>query len=110
LSRLTTHVLDTAKGCPAVGIKVTVERQTATGVFEAIGGGVTNSDGRVPELLKPEYFARGIFRIRFETSSYHDGKGFFPYVEIVFDVKNPDQHHHVPLLISPFGFSTYRGS
>ena len=113
VSPITTHILDTAKGCPAAGIPIRIEIERS-GRFELIGEGVTNSDGRVIDLLpydKP--LETGRYRMRFDTDRYFsDNKteGFYPYVEVVFDIRQADQHYHVPLLLSPFGFSTYRGS
>jgi 5-hydroxyisourate hydrolase len=110
MSPLTTHVLDTAKGCPAQGLKVILASRNVDGSFQTISEGVTNADGRITNLIEKSQFRRGTYRLTFDTGSYHAGQGFFPYVDVVFEVKNPDQHHHVPILLSPFGFSTYRGS
>ena len=110
MSPLTTHVLDTAKGCPARNIVVTVERSVKADEWQKLSQGVTNDDGRVADLLKKEQFTAGVYRLTFDTAAYHGAQGFFPYVSIIFTVKNPAQHHHVPILLSPFGYSTYRGS
>ena len=113
VSPITTHILDTAKGCPAAGVPISIEIER-NGSFTKLGEGVTNADGRVTDLLphdKPLEAAR--YRMRFDTNKYFsDNKleGFYPYVEVVFDIRHPQQHYHVPLLLSPFGFSTYRGS
>jgi 5-hydroxyisourate hydrolase len=109
MSPITTHVLDTAKGCPAKGVKVVLETKSGE-QWTKISEGATNQDGRVVDLIKKEQFVKNTYRLTFETKDYHKGEGFFPYVQIVFEVKSPDQHHHVPLLLSPFGYSTYRGS
>ena len=109
---LTTHVLDTSSGRPAAGLPITLERQTHTG-FERIGAGVTNSDGRLSEPLVQGEWAGGVYRITFDTAAYFSAQGtagFYPTVQVVFEVTDPDSHHHVPLLLSPFGYSTYRGS
>ena len=110
MSPITTHVLDTAKGCPAANISVVLEKQQSVAQWQKLASGLTNSDGRVTDLLKKEQFSKGIYRLTFDTGAYHKGEGFFPSVSIVFEVKNVEQHHHVPILLSPFGFSTYRGS
>lgn len=94
---ITTHVLDTATGKPAPGIAVVLEGPTT-------GKGITNADGRI-ELAKA---APGRYRLTFDTKSYFPN-GFYPSVTIDFEVREA-KHHHVPLLLSPFGYSTYRGS
>lgn len=110
---LTTHVLDTASGRPAAGLAISLE-QMVTGRFEAVSRGVTNSDGRLSApLIDPADWGAGVYRIRFETGSYFAARKeacFYPHVEIVFEVRQPEEHHHVPLLLSPYGYSTYRGS
>lgn len=110
MSPLTTHVLDTAKGLPAQGLGVVLEKRTGPQSYAKIADGKTNADGRVTDLLTKEQFTKGIYRLTFDTGSYHHGEGFFPEVNVVFEVKDPAKHHHVPILLSPFGFSTYRGS
>jgi len=112
MSPLTTHVLDTARGRPAAGIPVTLERATSAG-FEAIGHGVTDSDGRARELLPEGSLTAATYRIRFALDAYFEALGaraFYPYAEVVFRVDEPAVHYHIPLLLSPFGYSTYRGS
>ena len=105
MSTLSTHVLDTALGKPAAGIRVTLERSNA----ETVGTGVTDSDGRVrdfPPLRTGEY------RLRFAVAEYFATirrDTFYSDIVIAFRVAN-DEHYHVPLLLSPFGYSTYRGS
>lgn len=110
-SPLTTHVLDTARGVPAAGIAVTLARQEGGG-FVALASGTTDDDGRIRDLLTPAQFTAGVYRISFALDDYFaaQGGGFYPYAEVVFRVEHPDQHHHVPLLLSPYGYSTYRGS
>ena len=110
---LTTHVLDTAAGTPARGLPIGLEKQI-DGVFVKLGSGQTNDDGRLDApLLRPDDWGVGCYRIRFDTGTYFDRSnthGFYPYVEVVFEVRHPEEHHHVPLLLSPHGYSTYRGS
>jgi 5-hydroxyisourate hydrolase len=113
MSGITTHVLDTAKGKPGVGINIVLEKKISSG-YERIGGGRTNNDGRLPGLLDENYnLEKGIYRISFDTESYYKEQGqkcFYPEASIVFEIENPSEHFHVPLLISGYGYSTYRGS
>ena len=110
-SPITTHVLDTAGGKPAVGIPVSLHLH-ADGTWQELARGVTNEDGRITDLLRPSNLQAGKYRLTFETGRYlsQSGKSFFPEVEIIFQVHDPAQHYHVPLLLSPYGYSTYRGS
>ena len=112
MSQLTTHILDTTQGKPAPGIPVTLY-QFAEEDWIKIAEGISNTDGRVSDLLaKDVTLGLGIYKLSFETQSYFSGQAvqsFYPFVEIVFEVFNSD-HYHVPLLLNPFGYSTYRGS
>lgn len=101
MAGITTHVLDTAKGRPAAGLRVTLARRGEI-VFE----GRTDADGRLRLLEQAE---TGVYELTFATGD-HNPDGFFPHVTIAFRIDDPAQHHHVPLLLSPFGYSTYRGS
>jgi 5-hydroxyisourate hydrolase len=103
VSTLSTHVLDTAAGAPAKGIAVALESREGL----PLGEGVTDADGRVGSI-GTERLDAGDYVLRFDTGSYVDG--FYPEVVVVFTVADPDQHYHVPLLLSPYGYSTYRGS
>ena len=103
MAGITTHVLDTAAGKPAAGIRVALRRGD-----EVLFEGATDSDGRA-RVLAPERVTPATYRITFDTGSYNPD-GFFPEATIVFRIENVDQHYHVPLLLSPFGYSTYRGS
>jgi 5-hydroxyisourate hydrolase len=107
MSGITTHVLDTANGRPAAGVPITLERRNGD-AWTQIGSGVTDADGRLRTLTGPD-IDTGTYRITFDTRSYFPD-GFFPETSIVFDVRDAAQHYHVPLLLSPFGYSTYRGS
>ena len=98
---ISTHVLDTAKGRPAAGVRVTLASGERV-LFE----GVTDADGRARLLDRPE---PGTYRLTFDTGAYNP-EGFFPEATIVFRIENGEQHYHVPLLLSPFGYATYRGS
>jgi 5-hydroxyisourate hydrolase len=104
---ITTHVLDMAAGKPGAGIAVELER-VEHGQWHLVGGGITDDDGRLRTLTTPGTLATGTYRIRFQTGAY--GNPFFPVVEIQFVVGDGAQHFHVPLLLSPYGYSTYRGS
>lgn len=108
MSPITTHVLDTAKGCPAANISVTLEFSD-NGNWATIATGTTDDDGRIMDWFNHS-IKTGEYKITFTTAPYHNNKGFFPSVTINFTIDNPDQHYHVPLLLSPFSFSTYRGS
>ena len=110
MSQVTTHVLDAAFGTPAVGVGVTLDRQTLDGWTE-VGGGATDADGRIAEL-GPERVEGGVFRLTFATGDYFEATrrpSFYPEVQITFRVSGAE-HYHVPLLLSPFAYSTYRGS
>jgi 5-hydroxyisourate hydrolase len=102
---ITTHILDTGRGKPAFGVPVRLLAQTADG-WVVLGEGHTDGDGRVANLLPPSAPRAKIYRLFFDLSEY---KGFYPYVEVTFTPQD-DRHHHVPLLLSPYGYSTYRGS
>lgn len=114
MSPITTHVLDTARGCPAGGVPITLYKQGPLGDWVELAAGITDVDGRIRDWL-PEHqpVERGLYKLVFDTGSYfrhHLLNGFYPEVGVVFDLQKPDQHHHIPLLLSPFGYSTYRGS
>ncbi len=107
---ISTHVLDTSVGRPARGLLVRLELfDPATGAWREVARGVTNDDGRVKPLLDPIPSA-GVFRIVFDTGGYLGPNAFFPQVAIDFRVAAANEHYHVPLLLNPFGYSTYRGS
>ncbi|MDQ3800430.1 MAG: hydroxyisourate hydrolase [Acidobacteriota bacterium] len=114
MSAITTHILDVSAGVPARGVGVTLERRTAGGDWEIIGKGATDGDGRLRDLLDSEAVLQpGDYRLTFETGAYFAGlqiQGFYPQAAVTFTVRDAAQHYHVPLLLSPFGYSTYRGS
>jgi 5-hydroxyisourate hydrolase len=115
VSPLTTHVLDTARGRPARGVPITLEVREPDGTFREVSRAETNDDGRVapPGLLPEGALRAAVYRVTFDTGRWFAAEGlqgFYPHVEIVFEVREPSQHHHVPLLVSPYGYSTYRGS
>ena len=112
MSPITTHILDTALGNPAGGVGVRLE-VSVDGGWHLVGEGKTDSDGRNKALMEAGTLKPATYRISFDTSGYYTAlgqKSFYPEVRICFVVENTDQHYHVPLLLSPFGYSTYRGS
>jgi 5-hydroxyisourate hydrolase len=113
MSGITTHVLDTALGRPASGVPVRLEIRSGDN-WQGLGRAVTDPDGRARALLPAGGpLALGTYRVTFDTGTYFRSRGsepFFPEVSVVFEVRDPAQHYHVPLLLSPFGYSTYRGS
>lgn len=120
-SQITTHILDTARGCPAEGVHVVLYRVDPAGDTgrdagrdQVLAKASTDDDGRVGNLLDPAtVLEAGAYRLRFEVSGYFRNRGhkqFYPWVDVVFQVDGDGQHYHVPLLLSPYGYSTYRGS
>jgi hydroxyisourate hydrolase len=111
-SHVTTHVLDTARGVPAPGVGVTLARRVPDGGWEVVGGGRTDGDGRI-STLGPAELPAGRYRVTFDTGGYlaaHQLPVFYPEVCVDFELTDLSAHYHVPLLLSPFGYSTYRGS
>lgn len=114
MSTVTTHVLDTARGQPAVGVNVSLASLGKGDMWTRIGTGVTDADGRIKSFVKPgTNMEIGTYRLRFDTRAYHAAQGiqgFFPHVDVVIAISEAGRHYHVPLLLSPFAYSTYRGS
>ena len=118
MGRLTTHVLDTARGQPGAGIDVTVYRIGAEGVRTRVAGTATNADGRTERaLLEGDALVKGVYEIVFAAGTYLARSGaripdppFVGDVVLRFGVADPAQHYHVPLLVSPWSYQTYRGS
>jgi 5-hydroxyisourate hydrolase len=118
VSAISTHVLDTATGHPAAGMRVRLERVLDSG-HEEVAAAVTDANGRVAGL-GPDHISAGTYRLVFDTGGYlarQQGRtgtepdvAFFPEVTVTFAVGDGPEHYHVPLLMSPFGYSTYRGS
>ena len=111
---ITTHILDTARGRPAAGVQVLLDLRGESGDWQSISRGTTDLDGRLRSLYpdnKP--LAPGVYRLTFDTGRYFESIGasaFYPEVVVVFETAPGEKHYHVPLLLSPFGFSTYRGT
>lgn len=114
MSPITTHVLDTSVGRPGAGIPVQLERKTHSAGWQVLAEKMTDFDGRISDLLPlHDAFLPGHYRLNFETGPYFLTRNiecFFPHVTVGFVVKDPQQHYHVPLLLSPYSYSTYRGS
>jgi len=106
---LSTHILDIAAGRPGKGIVVRVEAFGGDG-WRPVGAGTTDEDGRITDLLGKESLVRGEYRLTFDVGPYLGPEAFYPEVVIVFRVDDPSEHHHVPLLLGPYGYTTYRGS
>ena len=111
MSGITSHILDTSRGVPAANIEVQLELKDGD-QWQSVGGGTTNDDGRVADLMTSAP-ATGHYRINFMVADYFAAlkqSSFYPIIRIEFSVDDPAQHYHVPLLLNPFGYSTYRGS
>ena len=111
-SPITTHILDTHLGVPASGVLIELFRKEARGELR-IAFGRTDDDGRIRDLLEEGTLEEGEYRMRFAVAEYHQKngiEGFYPEANVSFIVRNTDQHYHIPLLLSPFAYSTYRGS
>ena len=113
MSQITTHVLDTTRGLPAKDLPITLFLQTTSG-WQELANGCTNSDGRISDLLPDsKVLSAGTYRVHFATQCYFEAneeQGFYPFVDIVFTIDGSGSHYHIPLLLTAFGYSTYRGS
>jgi len=114
MARISTHVLDTARGQPAKDVPVRLERRDTSGNWRLLASARTDQDGRCAELLtEKEALTPGLYRLGFETATYFAARkidGLYPLVEITFQVRDQESHFHIPLLLSPNGYTTYRGS
>ena len=106
---ISTHVLDTVRGEPAAGIQVRLDRRDGGG-WTPVAQGRTDRDGRLREWVPGPGWRAGGYRLVFLVAPYFTGEAFFPEITIAFQISDPDRHHHVPLLLSPYGYTTYRGS
>jgi 5-hydroxyisourate hydrolase len=111
---ISTHVLDTSIGKPAQGVLIKLERNMPGAGWTTLAEAVTDSSGRVSQLLPPnDHLHLGAYRLRFDVEAYfadYQKETFFPEVSIQFEIREDASHYHVPLLLSPYGYSTYRGS
>src|SRR5438477_12553734 len=114
MSAITAHVLDISRGHPAMGLAVILHVQSGPEDWLELGRAQTDNDGRVKNLLAPGVaIHKGTYRLTFETGAYFQAafaETFFPRVEVLFNVTDPAPHYHVPLLVTPFGYTTYRGT
>jgi 5-hydroxyisourate hydrolase len=118
MTRLSTHVLDTANGCPANGVRIDLHRSRADGGLDLIKSAVTNADGRTDApLLTGDSYKPGTYMLTFHIGDYFRSRGtklsepaFLDVIPIRFSIADPEGHYHVPLLVSPWAYSTYRGS
>jgi 5-hydroxyisourate hydrolase len=112
VSPITTHVLDISIGRPAEGVPITLDARDGS-AWRRIGEGKTDADGRLKTLLPPGTLRAGVYRITFDIGAYfgtRNVESFYPEAAIAFSIVDASQHYHVPLLLSPYGYSTYRGS
>jgi 5-hydroxyisourate hydrolase len=112
MNTLSTHVLDTSLGRPASGVRVRLER-VDVGDQTTVGAGTTDANGRLSDLAGPSSLAAATYRLRFDVAEYFARTGraaLFPEVAVTFVVAPGDEHYHIPVLLSPFGYTTYRGS
>ena len=108
---ISTHVLDISIGKPAANIPVSLDFQEAAESWTRIFSGHTNLDGRISEMAsKQALLVSGIYRLTFLVKDYFSDEGFYPSIQVTFNIKDSPSHYHVPILISPYGYSTYRGS
>lgn len=123
MTQITSHILDTSLGAPAQGVAISLLQQQADESWNVLGSGETNADGRVSDFMannvtgndveKKHALPAGIYKLSFKLSDYYkklNTASFYPYAEVVFEISGDGQHYHVPLLLNPFGYSTYRGS
>ena len=114
MNRISTHVLDTNLGKPAQDVSVHLDRQDPDGEWRQLNSSRTDGDGRCNQLLPDnEVLRAGIYRLRFDIANYHiaqNNKVFYPTIEIIFQVREGESRFHLPLLLSPNGYTTYRGS
>ncbi|XP_055604506.1 5-hydroxyisourate hydrolase [Uranotaenia lowii] len=115
---LSTHILDTSRGKPAPNVAISLYRagiDRSVDSWAKLGQGATDNDGRYRGFFEsnPAEFTSGVYKLRFQVGQYYQQlkvETLYPYVEIVFEIKDASQHYHIPLLLNPFGYSTYRGS
>jgi len=113
MTQITSHILDTSRGQPAQGVLITLLQQRGDD-WVVLGSASTNDDGRVSDFIGSDnVLAAGVYKLNFATSDYYKRlktESFYPYADVAFTISGDGQHYHVPLLLNPFGYSTYRGS
>ena len=114
MKRISTHILDLVRGKPAADVPVRLEKQDSDGDWRLLTSARTDQDGRCPQLLpEGEDLSAGVYRLIFDTASYFDAqkiRALYPVVKITFQAQEGESHFHIPLLLSPNGYTTYRGS
>lgn len=114
INRISTHVLDTALGKPAARVPVRLEHRDKGGRWKTLGSSSTDADGRCTQLLaESQTVTEGVYRLVFDTASYYAAQnvaGLYPVIEITFEARKGDSHFHIPLLLSPNGYTTYLGT
>ena len=114
MRRISTHILDLVQGKPAANVPVRLEKQNPSGDWRLLTSASTDQDGRCPQLLPDsEYLSAGVYRLIFNTGSYFEVQkidALYPVVEVTFRVRDGESHFHIPLLLSPNGYTSYRGS
>jgi len=113
MKRISTHILDVSRGKPAGDVPVRLERQDASGTWQPLQSARTDHDGRCAQLLPTDELPAGLYRLIFDTASYFAAlkiSGLYPLVEVTFHVRVGESHYHIPLLLTPNGYTTYRGS
>lgn len=113
MTQITSHILDTSVGRPAASVQISLLQQQDDD-WQLLGSGSTNDDGRVADFTgNTDVLAAGTYKLTFYLSDYYARQkqsSFYPFVDVVFEIEGDGQHYHVPLLLNPFGYSTYRGS
>jgi 5-hydroxyisourate hydrolase len=113
MNPITTHVLDTSLGRPAAGVPVLLEIEMRGGGWKELSRGATDGEGRLVHLVPPGHLAEGTYRLTFDTRAYfrsRSAEAFYRQVTVEFTVSDAAQHYHIPLLLGPYGYTTYRGS
>jgi len=111
MTGISTHVLDTALGQPARGIRVVLERASLNGSWLPVGDGRTDTSGRIAQMLGSAPLEEGVYRLTFFAGDYFEGREcFYSEITVQFVVRDPATHYHIPLLLSPYGYTTYRGT
>lgn len=111
--QLSSHILDINTGKPATGVKITLSKYSDDGIWKEVESGITDENGRVKDFMKYDgHDNRGIYKLTYHVEPYFMSLGqssFYPFIDVVFEIKD-DSHYHVPITLSPYGYSTYRGN